>query len=111
VESFSVEDGHWAAEPDLSVVHSAAACAVFLGGLYCIGGRSKTQVHTLVERFDGRYWTSVAPLRVPRWATSAAHWRGKLYVVGGLCRADDGSSAVADVECFDGAKWTDAPRY
>jgi hypothetical protein len=110
VQSFSDGDGQWRTEPSLNCIRSAPACAVYRGGLYCIGGRQSDTVNSSVDRFDGRAWTAVTPMAVPRWATSASTYNGKLYVFGGLPELENRGGGSGKVECFNGAWWMDAPR-
>lgn len=96
--------GQWRTGLSLPQPVDHAAAAVYNGEIVVIGGwhdgGEAVTGEVLVLR-DGRRWTELPPLNVPRAAAAAAVADGKIIVFGGQANGE----LVAETEVFNGERW------
>jgi serine/threonine protein kinase/N-acetylneuraminic acid mutarotase len=106
---FAFRDGKWTELPPLQHARAAAAAAVVGDKLVVVGGQDDKRIVPETEVFDGKSWTSAAPLPVPREHLAAVSDGGYVYAVGGRVLTADANSPA--FERFDPAtgKWDTLP--
>jgi len=78
--------------------------AVLGGGAHCVGNSDLCDTGTVTNRVDvydpgADAWSSLAPMRSPRYRFAAALYHGRIYAIGG----SNGSSVLSSVESYDPA--------
>jgi len=78
--------------------------AVLGGGAHCVGNSDLCDTGTVTNRVDvydpgADAWSSLAPMRSPRYRFAAALYHGRIYAIGG----SDGHSVLSSVESYDPA--------
>jgi len=78
--------------------------AVLGGGMHCVGNSDLCDTGTVTNRVDvydpgSDAWSSLAPMRSPRYRFAAALYHGRIYAIGG----SDGSRVLSSVESYDPA--------
>jgi len=78
--------------------------AVLGGGIHCVGNSDLCDTGTVTNRVDvydpgADTWSSLAPMRSPRYRFAAALYHGRIYAIGG----SNGSRVLSSVESYDPA--------
>jgi Protein kinase domain/Kelch motif len=93
---FALRGGKWVRLPSLDRPRAAGAAAVVGDRIVVVGGQAGGRLLATTEVFDGKEWSTKAPIPTPREHLAAASDGQFIYAVGGRALSPDKNSAALE---------------